>query len=133
MSELQLMTDLQSLATAWHDSWLTRVNKIGLLFKFPNTIHYYNPSSGKSFQNLLRSSFDRHFLEKLQETKMAEGCTTNHNKLRTYQQFKSSFTREPYLDLTENGNQHCHLSRIRVSSHSLRVEKNMCLPPKLIE
>ena len=128
----ELMTDLQTLSTAEHDSWLTRVNKVGLLFKIPNTIHY-NKSSGKRIQNLLKSSFDRHFLEKLQETKIVEGSATNHNKLRTYQKFKSSFTREPYLDLTKNRNQRCHLSRIRVSSHSLRVERGRytCPPTPL--
>ena len=46
----------------------------------------------------------------------------DHNKLRTYRTLKSSFTREPYIDLVRNRNQRCFLSRLRVGSHNLRVE-----------
>ena len=46
----------------------------------------------------------------------------DHNKLRTYRTLKSSFTREPYIDLVRNRNQRCFISRLRVGSHNLRVE-----------
>ena len=47
----------------------------------------------------------------------------NHNKLRTYKTYKSSFTREPYIDLVRNRNQKSSLTRLRTGSHFLGVEK----------
>ena len=46
----------------------------------------------------------------------------DHNKLRTYKTFKSSFNREPYLDIVRNRNQRCFLSRLHVVSHRLHIE-----------
>ena len=48
---------------------------------------------------------------------------SDHNKLRTYKTYKSSFTREPYIDLVRNRNQKSSLTRLRTGSHFLGVEK----------
>jgi hypothetical protein len=47
----------------------------------------------------------------------------DHNKLRTYKTYKSSFTREPYIDLVRNRNQKSSLTRLRTGSHFLGAEK----------
>ena len=49
--------------------------------------------------------------------------TSDHNKLRTYRLYKSSFTREPYIDLVRNRNQKSSLVRLRTGSHFLGVER----------
>ena len=50
-------------------------------------------------------------------------CGHDHNKLRTYKQFKGTFAVEPYLQYIRNRNQRCWISRLRISSHFLGVEK----------
>jgi len=44
------------------------------------------------------------------------------NKLRTYNKFKSSLTREPYLDLIKDRTTRKCLAQLRTSSHKLHVE-----------
>ena len=83
---------------------------------------FYNKVSGKKIVLSLKSKFDRFYLNKITEIKTHGDDMTNHNKLRTYQTFKSSFKREPYLSLVRNRNQRCHLTRLRVGSHFLGIE-----------
>ena len=103
------------------DSWLTRVGKIEHILGVPQNI-FYNKTSGKKILKLLKSKYDCYFLQKINEIKKSGSDNLDHNKLRTYKTFKSSFTREPYIDLIQNRNQRCFLSRLRTSSHNLRVE-----------
>ena len=83
---------------------------------------FFNKVSGKKILKLLQSKFDVFFLDKINETKFTNSNPLDHNKLRTYRTLKSSFTREPYIDLIRNRNQRCFLSRLRTGSHNLRVE-----------
>ena len=46
----------------------------------------------------------------------------DHNKLRLYKTVKASFTIEPYIQLVLNRNQRAWLTRLRISTHTLRVE-----------
>ena len=46
----------------------------------------------------------------------------DHNKLRFYRNIKASFTLEPYIQLVRNRNQRAWLTRLRTSTHTLRVE-----------
>ena len=103
------------------DCWLARVIKVEKVLKISKNI-FYNKSSGKKFLNILKGKFDRYFLDKINEIKITGSDLKDHNKLRTYKTLKSSFTREPYVDLVRNRNQRCYLSRLRTSSHRLRVE-----------
>ena len=73
-------------------------------------------------RNALRSCGLDRFLDKINETKLSDLDQLDHNKLRTYRTYKSSFTREPYIDLIRNRNQRCFLTRLRTGSHNLRVE-----------
>ena len=65
---------------------------------------------------------------KIKEIKIKGNDMTNHNKLRTYQKFKSSFTREPYLNLVRNRNQRCHLTRQYIKERANIVTKGPCPP-----
>ena len=57
-------------------------------------------------------------------------CPRDHNKLRTYKQFKGALTVDPYVELVYNRNQRSFLSRFCVSSHNLRVETGRWTFPK---
>ena len=103
------------------DCWLRRVNHIEKLLNVPNNI-FYNKSSGKKILKFIKSKFDSYYLNEINKIKPSSSDLHDHNKLRTYKSLKSSFTREPYLDLVRNRNQRCFLSRLRTSSHNLRVE-----------
>ena len=46
----------------------------------------------------------------------------DRSKLRFYKTLKGTFSRETYLDLVKNRNQHAWLTRIRVSAHHLQIE-----------
>ena len=103
------------------DTCLSRVENIDKVLKTLQNL-FFNNLSGKKILKSLKSKFDIHFLNKINEFKHSNTDSFDHNKLRTYKTFKSSFTREPYLDLVRNRNQRCFLSRLRVGSHKLNIE-----------
>ena len=115
------MSEFEELTNQGQDCWLSRVNKMEANLKIPSNISF-NKSSGKKILSILKGKFDCYYLDKIKEIKTKGDDMTNHNKLRTYELFKSSFTREPYLTLVRNRNQRCHLTRLRVSSHFLGIE-----------
>ena len=115
------IVEMEKLKNNNCESWLTRVCKIEKVLKIPQNISY-NKMSGKKILAILKSRFDSNFLMKINEVKQTNLDSIDHNKLRTYRTLKSSFTREPYIDLVRNRNQRCFISRLHVGSHNLRVE-----------
>ena len=84
----------------------------------------YKKGLGKITTSSLKSQFDRYWLDSVNMTKtQTNQDPSDHNKLRTYRTYKSSFTREPYIDLIRNRNQKSSLTRLRTGSHFLGVEK----------
>ena len=76
----------------------------------------------------VKSVFDIFWLDEVNDPKMNSGLS--NNKLRFYATLKSSFTREPYVDLVESRNQRSFLTRLRCSAHRLEIEKlRYCTPP----
>ena len=115
------LCEMTTLSKTSVDNWLKRVEHFEKILNIPKTI-FFNKSSGKKLLKVLKSHFDIHFLNKINEIKKSSSDDLDHNKLRTYKTVKSSFTREPYLELVRNRNQRCFLSRLRVSSHRLNIE-----------
>ena len=115
------LSEMEQLSKQNSDTWLTRVCQIEKILKIPQNI-FLSKTSGKRLVAILKSKFDIHFLEKINEVKLSNSDTNDHNKLRTYKTLKASFTREPYVDLIRNRNQRCFLSRLHVSSHNLQIE-----------
>ena len=79
-------------------------------------------TSGKTLAKIVKSKFDRYWLDKINELKHNKHDNLDHNKLRVYKQFKSSFTTEPYIKLVQNRNQRSSLTRLRISAHTLASE-----------
>ena len=71
---------------------------------------------------LVKSIFDSFWLDEINSVK-ADNHVVKHNKLRFYSTLKSSFSREPYLDLVQSRNQRSFLTRLRCSAHQLEIEK----------
>ena len=55
----------------------------------------------------------------------------DRNKLRFYSSLKSSFSREPYLDLVQSRNQRSFIARLRCSAHNLEIEKLRYVTPPI--
>ena len=83
---------------------------------------------GFNIDKILKSKFDRFFLEEINEIKIGQDGL-NHNKLRLYSTFKGCFKQENYISNINNRNQRCWLSRYRTSAHSLRVETGRYTSP----
>ena len=115
------LDEMKIMSEQGNDCWLLRVNRIESLLKIrkPN---FYSKTSGKVISLALQSKFSIYWLKKVNEFKIRENDSINHNKLRTYSVFKGSFSTEPYLELIRNRNQRAFLTRLRVGSHSLAVE-----------
>lgn len=120
IAEMKVMSD------RGQDCWLSRVNKIQKLLGITDLPYW--KGSGKKLTYILKSKFDRHWLDYVNKTKTGHD-QLDHNKLRTYKTFKASFTREPYIDLVRNRNQRAFLSRLRVSSHNLAIERGRYTQP----
>ena len=112
------MTDMTNRG---QDCWLSRVNKIEKLLNLPENLKY-NKFVGKKLSSILRSKFDIFWLRKINETQTNKNDGLDHNKLRVYKQFKSSFSKEPYIEQVRNRNQRSSLTRLRISAHSLATE-----------
>ena len=113
------MTEMATIG--WQDCWLTRVRQMEGLLNLPR-LSYFSKTSGKRLSSVLKSKFDRYWIDSVNEIKTNSLDNNDHNKLRVYKTFKSSFTREPYINLVRNRNQRSALSRLRVSSHNLAIE-----------
>ena len=125
---------MESFSDLGHDCWLTCVRKMEQLFNIHN-FHRYHKSQivDKSIKKRVRSLFDRFWLDEVHRVK-ADINGINHNKLRFYSTLKSSFSREPYLDLAQSRSQRSFLTRLRCSAHHLEIEKmRYTSPPTPIE
>ena len=122
-----VMTEMTDMCNGGHDTWLTRVTQIERHLNLPR-MNYFSKTSGKAMTSCLKSKFDRFWLDKIKTPKIGTDGL-DHNKLRTYKNLKASFTREPYLDLIRNRNQQSFLSRLRVSSHNLAIERGRYTRP----
>jgi hypothetical protein len=121
--------EMQDMASSGVDCWLTRVNKIQTLLNISDRFTF-RKGSGKITTSSLKSQFDRYWLDCLNTTKTKTNQDqTDHNKLRTYRTYKSSFTREPYIDLVRNRNQKSFLARFRTGSHFLGIERGRWTRP----
>ena len=117
------LSEMESFSDLGHDCWLTRVRKMEQLFNIHN-FHRYHKSQivDKSIKKRVRSLFDRFWLDEVNRVK-TDINGINHNKLRFYSTLKSSFSREPYLDLAQSRSQRSFMSRLRCSAHHLEIEK----------
>ena len=107
------------------DCWLSRVKKIQDMLNLPDTPHFKR-LRGKKCAAHIRSKFDIFWLDSLNSmgTKSKNlRDNIDNNKLRTYRLFKSSFTREPNIDLVRNRNQRAAITRLRTGSHFLNIER----------
>ena len=92
------LTEMSGYSDSGLDCWLTRVRKLETLFDIPHQANYAKPESvGNLYKRRVKSVFDRFWLDEITATKEVNGSSTN--KLRFYSTLKSSFTREPYVDL----------------------------------
>ena len=105
------------------DSWLSHVESIKKLFNLQPIPSYVSRDSvAKQIKCKLAGIFDRFWLDQINQTNIGSDGI-DHNKLRFYKTLKSSFKTEPYVDLVHNRNQRSNLTRIRISAHSLEVER----------
>ena len=118
----QVWMEMTEMTRRGQDCWLYRVNKIEKLLKFPGKEQFRLIKPGRRISIILRSKFDAFWLKQINEIKNNKPDNLDHNKLRIYKQFKSSFTREPYLQSVRNRNQRSSLTRLRVSAHQLATE-----------
>ena len=101
----QVWMEMTEMTRRGHDCWLYRVKNIEKLLKFPEKEQFRLNKPGRKISIILRSKFDAFWLKQINEIKNNKPDNLDHNKLRIYKQFKSSFTREPYLQLVRNRNQ----------------------------
>ena len=116
-----VLNEMTKMSENGHDCWLTRVNTIENLLNIPKNMKL-TKTSGKNITARVRSIFERFWLDKINEFKPNQTDNLDHNKLRVYRQFKSSFTIEPYIKLVRNRNQRSSLTRLRISAHTLATE-----------
>ena len=76
-----VMSEITEIANNGYDNWLTRVSDMEKILKLP-WLHL-SKTSGKKTISLLKSEFDRFWLDKMSEVKLGPE-NNNHNKLRTY-------------------------------------------------
>ena len=123
--------EMQNMSLKGKDCLLSRVEKMQHLLNIPSRLSV-KKGNAKNCTNLLKSRFDRFWIDCLNVIKTSPNDATDksdHNKLRTYKKYKASFTREPYIDLVRNRNQRSFLSRLRTGSHHLNIERGRWTRP----
>ena len=76
---------------------------------------------GTIIKKSLKSKFQLFWKDQVSKTNIGNDGL-DHNGLRFYKTFKSSFTREPYLDLINNRNQRCWLSRLGLGAPNPEIQ-----------
>ena len=113
------MTEMAAMAGQGKDCWLSRVQSIERLVKVPNNGSGLN---SKTIGRHIRAKFTSFWLQQISAEKQGPDGL-DHNKLRTYKQFKGFFGIEPFLGFVRNRSQRADLSRFRISAHCLGVER----------
>ena len=113
---------MEGWADTGTDCWLSRISKIkkALNISTPPS-HVKKENVGKIFKKSLENKFQLFWRDQVQKVKIGNDGL-DHNALRFYKTLKCSFTREPYLDLINNRNQRCWLSRLRLGAHHLEIQ-----------
>ena len=127
------ITEMTDMSKSGIDCWVYRIEKVKSLINLQHIPTFLKPATvSKKISSKVKGIFDRFWIDSINKIEK-NGCTCprDHNKLRTYKQFKGSFTCEPYIDLVCNRNQRSFLSRFRVGSHRLRVETGRWTFPKI--
>ena len=116
------LSEMSSYADSGHDCWLSRVRKLENLFNIPTLRNFIKKeAAGNIIKKRVKSVFDRFWMDEVNADKIVNGV--NSNKLRFYTTLKSSFSKEPYLDLVLSRNHRSFLTRLRCSAHHLEIEK----------
>ena len=125
------LKEMEGQASQGIPNWLSKVRKIRELLSIPMFPSSFSPSSvGKKLTKEVQSNFDRFFLSQINNVNLGDDGL-DHNKLRFYKTLKGSFTVEPYTELVSNRNQRVWLSRLRTSSHQLRIETGRWKKPPI--
>ena len=111
-----LTQEMTSMALEGQDCWLTRVMKLEKLLDIKLG------TSSNTIMSKIKSKFDFHWLQRINQFKPSKSDPFDHNKLRTYKSFKGCFKREPYIDFIRNRNQRTYLTRLRIGAHTLAIE-----------
>ena len=87
---------------------------------------------GNLIKKQIQSKFEQFWLREINKIKLGDD-NKNHNKLRFYASIKGCFNNEPYIDLVPNRSQRSDLTRIRISSSHLGIEKMKYKTPRIPE
>ena len=112
--------EMQSDAT--DPSWLTRVEAVQSMFGVELHGGMSPDRVTRAVQNTIQSKFELYWKDEVCKVKLGLD-NLSQNKLRFYSQLKSCFKHEPYIDVVTNRNQRSWLSRLRISSHNLAIER----------
>ena len=115
----QTMIEMKKMSQSGQDCWLSRTNKMAKLLGAPDI--RFSQNSGRQLLKFVQSKFEMFWLSEIKASKVGKDGL-EHNKLIAYSSYKGQFALEPYLELVQNRNQRCQLSRLRVSAHRLGVE-----------
>ena len=91
-----------------NNSWMNSYDSICKSFGLPHSVP----------PGIMKKTMESNFLTKWQATLQR----SLKNKLRSYETYKTSFGFENYLDTVTNNQHRVALTRIRTSSHYLRIE-----------
>jgi exonuclease III len=100
--------------------WLTWVNTILLETGLDSTQIKLPPS--RWLNKVKRTLKGNYFSLWKNQVNIGNNLTMSRNKLRTYNKFKASLVKEPYIDILRNRTARKLLAQFRTSSHKLHIE-----------
>ena len=116
------LSDMSVFPESGQGFCLSRVRKLEQLFNIPSLSTFTKKAAAdKIIKKRIKSIFDRFWLDEINLEKIVDGH--NSNKFRFYSTLKSTFSREPYIDLVKSRNHRSFLTRLRCSAHNLEIEK----------
>ena len=96
---------------------LHQPGKISLYSNLTNVLNYFNIDKDISELSNLKSELEKQY-ENFWKKKIKKS-----SKLDTYSSLKSSFCAESYLFTIKNENKRISLARLRISAHTLEIER----------
>ncbi len=123
-----------------HVNWTSYINSICNKFSLSQT--WDNQGSlfinrdVKGFSNTLKDSFINCWLNLINSCNSSSSSSSNvstqqNSKLRTYKLFKTNFNTENYLLSSNNTDMRTKFTKLRVSAHDLRIERDRYKTPRI--
>ena len=116
----EVFSEIKRLHNLGFPTWVTRVNKLASYYKIDMEQKY----STYEIKSIVQEKHKHQWSVQLNDIQ-------NNPSLRIYKEIKSSYSLEPYIEKCKNARHRIAISKLRMNSHTLEIERGRHCRPKI--